>query len=80
MAHKVAKYMTNEYLSLKAKKVSLEKTLQGLADLKGRTGTIQDCVALQDRILDVEQCLQSLGVDPGEFDETNSFCTVVFSL
>ena len=71
---------TNEFLALKARKVSLEKTLQGLIALKEQNGTVPDFIQLQNRILDIEQQLQNLGVDLGEFDETNSFCTVNLSL
>jgi len=35
---------------------------------------------LENRILDIEQQLQGLGVSLGEFDDENEFCTVQFSL
>jgi Domain of unknown function (DUF4349) len=71
---------TNEYKQLNAKKTSLEKTLQSLLELKSRTGQITDFVALHDKILDIERQLQELGVELGNFDVENEFCTVKFSL
>jgi len=71
---------TNEYKQLNAKKASLEKTLQSLLELKSRTGQITDFVSLHDKILDIETQLQGLGVELGNFDVENEFCTVKFSL
>jgi hypothetical protein len=36
--------------------------------------------ALEDRILAIENQIQSLGVKLGEYDEENEFCTVKFTL
>jgi hypothetical protein len=71
---------TNEYKHLNAKKASLEKTLQSLLELKSRAGQITDFVSLHDKILDIERQLQELGVELGNFDVENEFCTVKFSL
>lgn len=71
---------TNEYRHLNAQKASLEKTLQSLNDLKSRGGEISDFVALHDKILEVESKLQELGVELGNFDTENEFCTVRISL
>ena len=71
---------TNEYRELNAKKTSLEKTLTSLNELKSRSGSINDYVALHDKILEVEEKLQALGVELGNFDTQNEFCTVRFSL
>jgi Domain of unknown function (DUF4349) len=71
---------TNEYRQLNAKKTSLEKTLASLNELKSRGGNINDYVALHDKILAVESELQGLGVELGNFDTENEFCTVRFSL
>lgn len=71
---------TNEYRQLNARKASLEKTLQSISELKNRGGNIQDYIVLHDKILDIEQQLQSLGVELGNFDSENEFCTVRFSL
>jgi hypothetical protein len=71
---------TNEYRQLNAKKTSLENTLNSLNELKSRSGQITDFVALHDKILEVESSLQELGVELGNFDKENEFCTVRFSL
>jgi Domain of unknown function (DUF4349) len=71
---------TNEYRQLNAKKASLEKTLQSLNELKSKSGQISDYVALNDKILEIEEKLQELGVELGNFDTENEFCTVRFSL
>ena len=71
---------TNEYRQLNAQKASVEKTLQSLNDLKSKTGKISDFVELNDKIMEAEEKLQSLGVDLGNFDSVNEFCTVKLSL
>jgi hypothetical protein len=71
---------TNEYKKLEARKVSLEKTRKSLTDLKKREGNIKELTALEDRILDIENKIQSLGVRLGEYDEENEFCTIKFLL
>jgi hypothetical protein len=71
---------TNEYRQLNAKKTSIEKTLQSLNDLKSKGGQIADFVALNDKILEIEAKAQELGVELGNFDEENEFCTVKLSM
>jgi hypothetical protein len=71
---------TNEYRQLNAKKTSLESTLHSLNELKSRSGQITDFVSLHDKILEIETSLQELGVELGNFDKENEFCTVRFSL
>ncbi len=71
---------TNEYRQLNAKKVSFEKTLASLNELKARGGAISDYVALHDKILDIENQMQGLGVELGNFDSENEFCSIRFSL
>ena len=71
---------TNEFLTLKAKRASLEKNRAALMELKQRDGRIDELMALEQKILQIEQELQNLGVQLGEFDEVNAFCTVRFSL
>jgi hypothetical protein len=71
---------TNEFRQLNAKKASLEKTLASLNELKSRGGAISDYVELHDKILEIETQLQELGVELGNFDTENEFCTVRFSL
>lgn len=71
---------TNEYLDLQAKKISLEKSRDSLADLKSRQGDINEMINLETRILDLEQQIQSLGVNLGDFDAENEFSTVKLNL
>jgi hypothetical protein len=71
---------TNEYRQLNAKKASLEKSLESLNELKTRGGTITDFISLHDKVLEVETQLQELGVDLGNFNTQNEFCTLRFSL
>ena len=71
---------TNEYRQLNAKKTSIEKTLQSLNELKTKGGEIADFVALNDKILEIEAKAQELGVELGNFDTENEFCTVKLSM
>lgn len=71
---------TNEYRNLNAQKSSLEKTLASLNELKSKGGAVGDFIGLHDKILEIETKLQALGVDLGNFDQENEFCTVRYSL
>ncbi|MFN0034734.1 MAG: DUF4349 domain-containing protein [Saprospiraceae bacterium] len=71
---------TNEYLQLNAKRISLEKTRDALLNLKSRGGRIDEYIGLENRILEIEGQLQELGVQIGDYDEENEFCTIRFSL
>lgn len=71
---------TNEYRQLNARKASLEKTLASLQELNSKGGEIGDFVTLHDKILEIESSLQELGVQLGNFNTENEFCTVKFSL
>ena len=71
---------TNDYRQLNATKVSIEKTLVSLKELKSRGGQIADFISLNEKILEVEERLQELGVELGNFDSVNEFCTVKLSL
>ena len=67
---------TNEYKELNAKKASLEKIRNSLIELKSKGGRIDEYMQLENRILEIEQQLQGLGVSLGNFDDENEFCTV----
>ena len=67
---------TNEYKELNAKKASLEKIRASMIDLKSKGGRIDEYMQLENRILEIEQQLQELGVSLGNFDDENEFCTV----
>ncbi len=71
---------TNEFKQLNAKKTSLEKIRNSLIDLKKQSGKIEEFVKLENRILEIEDTLQGLGVELGNFDEENEFCTVILTL
>jgi len=71
---------TNEYKELNAKKASLQKIRNSLIELKSKGGKIEEYMQLENRILEIEQQLQELGVSLGNFDDENEFCTVQFSL
>lgn len=71
---------TNEYKELNAKKASLEKIRTSLITLKSKEGEIGEYMELENRILEIEQQLQNLGVSLGDFDVENEFCTIRFSL
>jgi len=71
---------TSEYMSLMAEQETLKKTRDSYIALKDKGGSIQDLLLLESKILDVEEKLQSLGVDIGLFSTEYSFCTVNFTL
>ena len=71
---------TNEYRQLNAKKATLETTLASLIELKNKGGEIKDYISLHEKIREIESELQALGVDLGNFDTENEFCSVRFSL
>jgi len=71
---------TNEYKDLNAKKESLIKTRASLLALKNRGGQIAEFISLENRILEIEEQIQKLGVRLGEYDEENEFCTIKFTL
>ena len=71
---------TNEFKELKAKRSSLEKTRDALMNLKSRSGRIEEFTSLENRILEIEEQIQTTGVSLGDYDQENEFCTVRLSL
>ena len=71
---------TNEYKELNARKSSLQNIRASLVELKSKGGKIEEYMQLENRILEIDQQLQDLGVSLGNFDDENEFCTVKFSL
>lgn len=71
---------TNEYLQLKAKRATLEKARAALEDLKAGGGSLDERVTVLNRLTDIEQQIQDLGVSLGEFDSQNELCTVKLTL
>ena len=71
---------TNEYKKLEAERVSLQKARDALLELKNSNAAVSDMITLTNQLLEVENKIQALGVNLGEFDENNEFCTVKFTL
>jgi hypothetical protein len=71
---------TNEFKDLKVKRASLEKTKEALAALKGREGRIEELISLENKIMEIDREIQTLGVQLGDFDQENEFCTVKIAL
>ncbi len=71
---------TNEFKELQGQRRSLEQTRNSLLALKARGGRIDEYINLENRILEIEQQLQKLGVQLGDYDATNEFCTVKMTL
>ena len=71
---------TNEFLNLKAKRTSLERSRSALIALKELQGKVDEFVHLQFRILELDQQLQELGILLGDYDEVNEFCSVRMTL
>ncbi len=71
---------TSDFRALEARRLSLEKTRDGLARLRDSGASLADRIDLETRILEIEGQIQELGVSLGDFSELNSFCTVHFTL
>lgn len=71
---------TNEFRELNAKRATLSATRQSLVELKAKGGRIDEYISLENRILEIDEQLQNLGVQLGNFDAENEFCTVKFKL
>jgi hypothetical protein len=71
---------TADFKALEAKRLSLEKTRDGLRALKAPGAALADLIALETKILEIEGQIQELGVNLGDFDAVNSMCTVNYSL
>lgn len=71
---------TNDWKELEAKRAVLDASRAALMALKAHPGSVQEMVALEDRILEVHQQIQSLGISLGEFDAVNELCTVKVTL
>lgn len=72
---------TNEFKELQGQRRSLEQTRASLLALKAKNGgKIDEYINLENRILEIEQELQKLGVQLGDYDATNEFCTIKMTL
>jgi len=71
---------TNEYLQLRAKRATFEKTRAALDGLQGSGGSVDERIHVQSELTQVEEKIQELGVSLGDFDSQNELCTVKLSL
>lgn len=71
---------TGDWKALEARRLSLEKTRDGLKALRANGGSLSDLVALETKILEIEGQIQELGVSLGDYSEGASLCTVNLSL
>lgn len=71
---------TSEYKNLKAQLATLEKTRASFISLKEKGGSISDLIGLENRILEIEEKVQSMGVQLGDYNEENELCTVKVTL
>ncbi|MGE5416332.1 MAG: DUF4349 domain-containing protein [Acidobacteriota bacterium] len=71
---------TPEYRELQAKKASLETARNSLEALKQKNGNIDEYINLENRIMELNNELQSLGVNIGDYDKSGNFCTIKFTL
>ncbi len=71
---------TNEYRELASKIKTLQATRASLVELKSKGGKIDEFISLENRILNIDESLQDLGVKMGSFDSENEFCTVNISM
>ncbi len=71
---------TNDYLQMRAKRTTLEKTRAALEALQSAGGSIDERINVQNRLTDIEEKIQELGVSLGDFDAQNELCTVRLTL
>jgi len=71
---------TSDFRALEARRLSLEKTRDGLSALRNSGAELKDRIDLETRILEIEGQIQELGVSLGDFNENNSFCTIKITL
>ena len=71
---------TNEYRELDSKIKTLQSTRSSLLELKTKGGKIEEYINLENRILEIDEQLQHLGVQMGSYDSVNEFCTVKLTL
>jgi Domain of unknown function (DUF4349) len=71
---------TNEYRQLLANIEALEKSRQSMIELKSQSGRIDEYINLENKVMELDERIRELGVNMGEFDTENEFCTVKFTL
>ena len=71
---------TYEYRQMLAQKQELEKRLESYVSLRGQSGSINERISLEDKIIEVESMLLQQAVDLGEYSDDNALCTINVSL
>ena len=71
---------TTEYRELQAQRVSLETSRRALEALKEKGGNINEYINLENRIMELDSELQTLGVNIGDYDKSGNFCTIKFTI
>jgi hypothetical protein len=71
---------TNDYLKLRARRASLEKTRGQLEALQAAGGSVDERLKVQNQLSALEEQIQDMGVSLGEFDVSNELCTVKVTL
>ncbi|MGL4239593.1 MAG: DUF4349 domain-containing protein [Beijerinckiaceae bacterium] len=71
---------TNDYLKLRARRATLEKTRTQLETLQAAGGSVDERLKVQAQLFELEEKIQEMGVSLGEFDVSNELCTVKLTL
>ena len=71
---------TAEFKSYLAQIEALEKSVDSYKAIKSQGGTIADLLMIEEKIIKTENELLQMGVTLGFFDESQSLCTVDFTL
>jgi hypothetical protein len=71
---------TNDYLRLRARRASLEKTRSQLENLQAAGGSVDERLKVQTQLTELEEKIQEMAVSLGEFDLQNELCTVKLTL
>ena len=71
---------TYEYRQMLAQRQEMEKRLDSYTALREHSGSINEMLNLEDKIIEVESMLLQQAVDLGEYSDDNALCTINFSL
>jgi hypothetical protein len=71
---------TYEYRQMLAQKQELEKRLESYISLREHSGSVNEMISLEDKIIEVESMLLRQAVDLGEYSDDNALCTINVSL
>lgn len=71
---------TNEYQQLRAKRLSLEKALGAIEELRKLQASVDERLKVEARFNEIESEIQALGIALGDFDSQNELYTVKLTL